>query len=85
MASKYLREISMRAFNDFWCGRVGKPGADQPAAQVTPASWPPSEVQAELGMARAVLWREQLAKDRHSIYNIPLQFLHLIFSPRVPE
>jgi hypothetical protein len=22
MASKYLRELSMRAFNDFWCGRV---------------------------------------------------------------
>jgi hypothetical protein len=22
MAAKYLRELSMRAFNDFWCGRV---------------------------------------------------------------
>ena len=22
MTSKYLRELAMRAFNEFWCGRV---------------------------------------------------------------
>ncbi len=54
MTSKYLREVSMRAFNDFWCGRV---------QNLAPTAGYPRDarrfmndierVQAELGIARA--------------------------------
>jgi len=60
MASKYLRELSMRAFNDFWCGRVENlaPTAGYPvdARRFMAAI---QGVQAELGINRAVLWRER--------------------------
>ena len=60
MVSKYLRELAMRAFNDFWCGRVAnlQPTAGYPvdAARFR------SEIrtaQAELGIADHVLWRKR--------------------------
>lgn len=60
MASKYLRELAMRAFNDFWCGRVHDlaPTAGYPrdARRFMAAI---QGVQAELGIANAVLWRDR--------------------------
>lgn len=60
MTSKYLRELAMRAFNDFWCGRV---------RDLTPTAGYPRDarrfmaaiqgVQAELGIAKAVMWRDR--------------------------
>jgi hypothetical protein len=60
MAAKYLRELAMRAFNDFWCGRV---------RDLTPTAGYPRDarrfmaaihsVQAELGIAKAVMWRDR--------------------------
>lgn len=60
MASKYLRELAMRAFNDFWCGRV---------RGLTPTAGYPRDarrfmaaiegVQAELGIAKTVMWRDR--------------------------
>jgi hypothetical protein len=58
MVSKYLRELAMRAFNDFWCARVPelKPTAGYPSdsrrfkRQI-------SAVQTALGIEDRVLWR----------------------------
>ncbi len=58
MASKYLRELAMRAFNAFWCGRVAglRPTAGYPhdagrfKAEIAAA-------QADLGIDDRVLWR----------------------------
>jgi hypothetical protein len=58
MVSKYLRELAMRAFNDFWCARVPelKPTAGYPSdsrrfkKQI-------SAVQTALGIDDRVLWR----------------------------
>jgi hypothetical protein len=60
MASKYLREVLMREFNDFWCGHVpglkataGYPGdAERFFAAIRPAA-------ARLGIAEAALWRRK--------------------------
>ncbi|HWB00418.1 MAG TPA: hypothetical protein VG713_18115 [Pirellulales bacterium] len=58
MASKYLRELAMRAFNAFWCARVPKlrPTAGYPrdARRFKRAIEP---VQAELGIEDVHLWR----------------------------
>jgi hypothetical protein len=60
MFAKYLRELSMRAFNEFWCARVPRlrPTAGYPgdARRFKRAI---SEVQAELGIADAALWRSR--------------------------
>jgi hypothetical protein len=60
MTSKYLRELAMRAFNDFWCGRVRGlvPTAGYPrdARRFMAAI---EGVQAELGIAKAVMWRDR--------------------------
>jgi ribonuclease HII len=60
MAAKYLRELAMRSFNDFWCGRVrdlaptaGYPG-DAPRFMAAIQS-----MSAELGIARTALWRDR--------------------------
>jgi hypothetical protein len=58
MASKYLRELAMHAFNDFWCARVPelRPTAGYPRdarrfhKQIR-------EMQTSLGIEDAVLWR----------------------------
>ncbi len=58
MASKYLRELAMRALNDFWCRRIDglRPTAGYPQdakrfkAEIAAA-------QAELGIDDRVLWR----------------------------
>ena len=60
MTSKYLRELAMRAFNDFWCHRIDnlKPTAGYPVdarrfhAQIRPA-------QRRLRIRDAVLWRRK--------------------------
>jgi ribonuclease HII len=60
MASKYLREAAMRAFNDFWCRRVSglRPTAGYPQdanrfkAEIAAA-------QAELGIDDRLLWRSR--------------------------
>ena len=58
MVSKYLRELAMRAFNDFWCCRVPdlRPTAGYPtdAHRFRRAI---SATQAELGIDDAILWR----------------------------
>jgi ribonuclease HII len=58
MASKYLRELAMRAFNDFWCARVegllptaGYPGDARRFKREISAT------QARLGIDDGVLWR----------------------------
>jgi hypothetical protein len=60
MTSKYLREQAMRAFNDFWCGRVrdlvptaGYPGDARRFMNAI------RDVQAELAIASAVMWRDR--------------------------
>ncbi len=60
MTSKYLRELAMRALNGFWCGRI--PGLKPTAGY--PADAPRfrrdiAEVQAALGVADHVLWRNR--------------------------
>jgi hypothetical protein len=58
MASKYLRELAMRALNDFWCRRVEglRPTAGYPQdAKRFKAEI--AAVQAELGIDDRVLWR----------------------------
>jgi ribonuclease HII len=60
MTSKYLRELSMRAFNDFWCGRV---------ANLAPTAGYPTDArrfrravldtQRELGIADQIMWRSR--------------------------
>jgi hypothetical protein len=60
MTSKYLREVAMRAFNDFWCARVenlaptaGYPGDSRRFhTQIR-------ETQLAMGIADAILWRER--------------------------
>jgi len=60
MASKYLRELAMRAWNDYWCGRVPgltpTAGYPQDARRFKDAIAP---VQRELGIDDAVIWREK--------------------------
>ena len=60
MASKYLRELAMRAFNEFWCGRV-------PALAPT-AGYPRDarrfraaihETQLAMGIADRIVWRDR--------------------------
>lgn len=60
MTAKYLRELSMRAFNEFWCARVpglrptaGYPGDAPRFKQAIDA------VQRELGVDDRVLWRNR--------------------------
>jgi len=58
MASKYLRELAMRAFNAFWCGRL--PGLAPTAGYPVDAKRFKSDVatfQARLGIADRLLWR----------------------------
>ena len=60
MVAKYLRELSMRAFNQFWCARIPqlKPTAGYPVdakrfrRQI-------AVVQAALGIEDRLLWRER--------------------------
>jgi hypothetical protein len=60
MASKYLRELAMRAWNHFWCSRVVglRPTAGYPEdakrfrAEIATA-------QAELGIDDTLVWREK--------------------------
>jgi hypothetical protein len=60
MASKYLRELAMRAFNDFWCGRVPDlaPTAGYPrdAKRFHSAI---QETQLALGIADRIVWRDR--------------------------
>lgn len=60
MFAKYLRELSMRAFNQFWCARVPdlRPTAGYPsdARRFKRAI---AGVQAELGIDDAMLWRSR--------------------------
>jgi len=58
MASKYLRELAMRALNDFWCTRVAglRPTAGYPV-DARRFKKEIALVQAELGIADAQLWR----------------------------
>lgn len=60
MASKYLRELAMRAFNDFWIARVpelrptaGYPGDARRFVQGI------AEAQTALGVEDGLLWRER--------------------------
>jgi hypothetical protein len=58
MASKYLRELAMRALNEFWCRHV--PGLRPTAGYPQDAKRFKSDIagtQARLGIADAVLWR----------------------------
>lgn len=58
MASKYLRELAMAAFNDFWCRRV--PGLCPTAGYPVDArrfKTAIAAVQAELGIEDRKLWR----------------------------
>jgi hypothetical protein len=58
MASKYLRELSMRAFNDFWCGRVSDLA---PTAGYAKDAWrfraAVQQAQLALGIDDRVMWR----------------------------
>ena len=58
MASKYLRELAMRAFNDFWCGKLkglrATAGYPQDAKRFRQAI---ADLQADLGIQDNVLWR----------------------------
>lgn len=60
MVSKYLRELAMRAFNDFWCCRVpdlrptaGYPGDAMRFKRAIAAT------QSELGIGDHILWRSR--------------------------
>jgi len=58
MTSKYLRELAMRAFNEFWCARV--PNLRPTAGYPGDAARFKREIeleQAALGIADAILWR----------------------------
>ncbi len=60
MTAKYVRELAMRAFNEFWLARVPglRPTAGYPTdAQRFHAAIRP--VQQQLGIADAMLWRER--------------------------
>jgi ribonuclease HII len=60
MTSKYLRELAMRAFNDFWCARIDdlRPTAGYPkdAHRFRAAI---RETQLTLGIADDILWRNR--------------------------
>jgi hypothetical protein len=60
MTSKYLRELAMRAFNDFWCGHVPDlaPTAGYPldARRFRAAI---QETQVALGIADRIVWRNR--------------------------
>ena len=60
MTSKYLRELSMRAFNEFWCGRVSNlaPTAGYPtdARRFRTAI---GETQRALGISDQIMWRSR--------------------------
>lgn len=60
MTSKYVREISMRAFNRFWCDRKSdlKPTAGYPL-DAKRFKKQISRVQAGLGISDQVLWRKK--------------------------
>ncbi len=58
MAAKYLRELSMRAFNAFWCGRV--PDLSPTAGYARDARRFKTEIQEKqlaLGIDDQILWR----------------------------
>jgi hypothetical protein len=58
MTSKYLRELAMRAFNDYWCGQV--PGLRPTAGYPQDARRFQEEIttaQTALGIDSRVLWR----------------------------
>ena len=60
MASKYLRELAMRAMNDFWCRRV--PGLRPTAGYPGDARRFHRDIataQAELQIADRILWRDR--------------------------
>jgi hypothetical protein len=60
MTSKYLRELSMRAFNDFWCTRIAdlRPTAGYPKdAQRFRSAIRPTQM--ALGIADDILWRNR--------------------------
>ncbi len=60
MTAKYLRELSMRAFNEFWCARV--PGLRPTAGYPTDAprfKQAIAAVQRELGVDDHLLWRNR--------------------------
>jgi hypothetical protein len=60
MTAKYLRELSMRAFNEFWCARV--PGLRPTAGYPTDAPRFKREIDAlqrELAIDDHVLWRNR--------------------------
>ena len=60
MASKYLRELAMQAFNAFWCHRV--PGLKPTAGYPQDAKRFRNQiaaVQAELGIDDEILWRRR--------------------------
>ncbi len=60
MASKYLRELAMRAWNQFWCSRIAglQPTAGYPedAKRFRTAI---ATLQAELGIGDDLVWRER--------------------------
>ncbi len=60
MTSKYLRELSMRAFNEFWCGRIDglRPTAGYPtdADRFRTAVGP---TQQALGIDDHIMWRSR--------------------------
>jgi hypothetical protein len=60
MTSKYLRELSMRAFNEFWCGRVANlaPTAGYPADARRFRAAVRKEQHA-LGIADQIMWRSR--------------------------
>ncbi len=58
MTSKYLRELAMRAFNDFWCSRV--PNLTATAGYPVDAKRFKAAIaaaQTELGIDDQLLWR----------------------------
>ena len=60
MASKYLRELAMRAFNDYWCGHV--PGLRRTAGYPTDAKRFKLEIsaaQTRLEIPDDVVWRNR--------------------------
>ena len=60
MAAKYLRELSMRAFNEFWCARV--PGLQPTAGYPTDARRFKNQIeplQKSLAIDDHILWRSK--------------------------
>ncbi len=63
MTSKYLRELAMRAFNDYWCRRVPNSpshGRGYPWRRLALQSREIASVQSSLGIDDRVLWRMPL-------------------------